>query len=312
MGPSGIAISAEGLNKCYKNTRVLENVSFQVKKGTIFSLLGSNGAGKTTTIKIMTTLLKADKGKVTVNGYDVMEKPDEVHESISLTGQYAAVDEVLTGFENLVMMGKLHHLQNIKGRARELLDYFGLKEAGNRRVSEYSGGMRRKLDIAMSLVSEPQVIFLDEPTTGLDPQSRRAMWKIIKSLNATGITIFLTTQYLDEAEQLADNIAILNNGSVIVQGTPEELKKQMPQGIIEFSFQNEKDLSLAEGLLKDYKSVKDEARLILTLYTSGEIKQLTEIFKILDSHHLAVESFTQKLPTLEDAFLTLIGEGERL
>jgi ABC-2 type transport system ATP-binding protein len=229
-----IAISVQDLTKSYKSVSVLDGVDLKVKKGSIFALLGPNGTGKTTIIKILTTLLKQDSGTVIVNGFDVSSNPDEVRKSISLTGQFAAIDEILSGRENLIMIAKLRHLKNASLTATELLDRFDLTQAADRRVSTYSGGMRRKLDIAMSLVGESQIIFLDEPTTGLDPESRLEVWKMVKELADRGTTVFLTTQYLDEAEQLADRIAILHKGKIIVNGTLEELKKLFPPARIEY------------------------------------------------------------------------------
>ena len=211
-----------------------KGVDFEVKQGSIFALLGSNGAGKTTIVKILTTLLKQDSGTAAVNGFDVALKPEHVRQSISLTGQFAAVDEMLTGRENLIMMGKLRHLKNPRQVADDLLHRFGLTDAANRRVSTYSGGMRRRLDLAMSLVGKPQIIFLDEPTTGLDPEARIEVWKIVKELADGGTTVFLTTQYLEEAEQLADRIAILHEGRIIANGTLAELKKLFPPAKVEY------------------------------------------------------------------------------
>ena len=228
------AISVQGLKKAYKNVPVLTGVDFQVKTGSIFALLGSNGTGKTTIVKILTTLLKQDSGNATVNGFEVSLKPGKVRQSISLTGQFAAVDEILTGRENIIMIARLRHLSNPNQIADDLLNRLGLTDAANRRVSTYSGGMRRRLDIAMSLVGNPQIIFLDEPTTGLDPEGRIEVWKIVKELAGSGTTIFLTTQYLDEAEQLADRIAILNEGRIIVSGTLAELKKLFPPSKVEY------------------------------------------------------------------------------
>jgi len=234
MFQNEIAISVQGLKKSYKNVPVLAGVDFEVKKGSIFALLGPNGTGKTTIVKILTTLLKQDSGNATVNGFSVLSKPDNVRQSISLTGQFVAVDEILTGKENLVMIAKLRHLKNTSQVADELLKRFGLTDAANRRVSTYSGGMRRRLDIAMSLVGNPQLIFLDEPTTGLDPEVRIEFWQILKELANGGTTVFLTTQYLDEAEQLADRIAILHEGRIIANGTLAELKKLFPPAKVEY------------------------------------------------------------------------------
>jgi ABC-2 type transport system ATP-binding protein len=228
------AIQVKGLQKSYKQLQVLKGVDFEVEKGSIFALLGSNGAGKTTIIKILTTLLQPDGGTSSVNGFDVAAKPDDVRQSISLTGQFAAVDEILTGRENLIMMARLRHLKNPRQVAVDLLSRFGLSDAADRRVSTYSGGMRRRLDIAMSLVGKPQLIFLDEPTNGLDPEARLEVWKTVKELAANGTTVFLTTQYLEEAEQLAGQIAILHEGKIIANGTLAELKRLFPPAKVEY------------------------------------------------------------------------------
>jgi len=228
------AIQVQGLQKSYKELHVLKGVDFEVKKGSIFALLGSNGAGKTTIIKILTTLLKQDGGTASVNGFDVAAKPENVRQSISLTGQFAAVDEILTGRENLIMIARLRHLHDPRQIAEDLLKRFGLSEAADRRVSTYSGGMRRRLDIAMSLIGKPPVIFLDEPTNGLDPEARIEVWKTVKELADSGTTVFLTTQYLDEAEQLADQIAILHEGKIIANGTLADLKKLFPAAKVEY------------------------------------------------------------------------------
>ena len=228
------AIQVKGLQKSYKQLHVLKGVDFEVEKGNIFALLGSNGAGKTTIVKILTTLLKQDGGTAAVNGFDVVAKDDDVRQSISLTGQFAAVDEILTGRENLIMIARLRHLKDPLQVADDLLNRFGLTDAADRRVSTYSGGMRRRLDIAMSLVGKPQLIFLDEPTTGLDPEARIEVWKTVKELVHHGTTVFLTTQYLDEAEQLADRIAILHEGKIIANGTLADLKKLFPPAKVEY------------------------------------------------------------------------------
>ena len=228
------AIQVKGLQKSYKELHVLKGVDFAVEKSSIFALLGSNGAGKTTIIKILTTLLKQDSGTASVNGFDVAAKPDDVRGSISLTGQFAAVDEILTGRENLIMIARLRHLKNPHQVADDLLKRFNLTDAADRGVSTYSGGMRRRLDIAMSLVGKPQVIFLDEPTTGLDPEGRLEVWKIVKELANNGMTVFLTTQHLEEAEQLANRIAILHEGKIIANGTLADLKKLFPPAKVEY------------------------------------------------------------------------------
>ncbi len=228
------AILVRGIEKSFAELHVLRGVDLDVKAGTILALLGSNGAGKTTLVKILSTLLKPDAGTATVGGFDVADKPGDVRESISLTGQFAAVDEVLTGRENLVLVAKLRHLKDPRAIADDLLDRFSLTEAGNRKAVTYSGGMRRRLDIAMSLIGDPPVIFLDEPTTGLDPQARNEVWQTIRQLAGRGTTVLLTTQYLDEAEQLADRIAILHQGTIIKNGTLAELKQLLPPAKVEY------------------------------------------------------------------------------
>jgi ABC-2 type transport system ATP-binding protein len=227
-------IQIKGVNKSYKQVEVLKGVDFDVEQGGIFALLGSNGAGKTTMIRIMATLLKADNGSVVINGFDIKKNPSEIRSCISLTGQFAAIDEILTGRENLQMIAKLRHLKNPNQVADELIRRFTMSEAADRRVGTYSGGMKRRIDIAMSLVGNPKIIFLDEPTTGLDPEARLEVWKIVKELSATGTTVFLTTQYLEEAEQLADKIAILHGGKIIALDTLEGLKKLFPPAKVEY------------------------------------------------------------------------------
>jgi ABC-2 type transport system ATP-binding protein len=230
----GSAIHVQGLVKSYKKLEVLRGVDFEVARGSIFALLGANGAGKTTVVNILSTLLRADAGTAVVNGFEVATRSGDVRESISLTGQFAAVDEILTGRENLVLVARLRHLKDPRRIADELLDRFSLTEAGARKVGTYSGGMRRRLDIAMSLIGDPPVIFLDEPTTGLDPQGRIEVWQAVKELAGRGTTVLLTTQHLDEAEQLADRIAILHDGRIIVNGTLAELKQLLPPAKIEY------------------------------------------------------------------------------
>jgi ABC-2 type transport system ATP-binding protein len=229
-----ISIQVSDIKKSYKNLDVLKGVNLSVEQGSIFALLGSNGAGKTTLVKILTTLLKPDGGTAIVNGFDVAAKPDHVRQSLSLTGQFAAVDELLTGRENLLMIARLRHVKQPRQVADELLARFGLTDAANRRAATYSGGMRRRLDLAMSLVGTPPILFLDEPTTGLDPEARIEMWNVVKELADGGITVFLTTQLLDEAEQLADRIAILHEGKIIASGTLTELKKLFPPAQVEY------------------------------------------------------------------------------
>ncbi len=227
-------IETRGLRKAFGKKVVLDGIDLNVAEGTIFALLGLNGAGKTTMVKILTTLLKPDDGTTRVNGFDVLSEPARVRESISLTGQFAAVDEILTGRENLIMIAELRHVKGAGKVADDLLGRFGLADAAKRRVSTYSGGMRRRLDIAMSLIGSPRIIFLDEPTTSLDPEGRIEVWQVIQDLAHSGTTVFLTTQYLDEAEKLADRIAILHEGRIIVSGTLEELRKLLPPAKVEY------------------------------------------------------------------------------
>jgi ABC-2 type transport system ATP-binding protein len=234
MDETNVAIQVHGLRKSYKQLQVLKGVDFEVARGNIFALLGSNGAGKTTVVRILSTLLKPDNGTARVNGFDVLSQPEKVRESISLTGQFAAVDEILTGRENMIMIAKLRRVKNASKVADDLLARFGLADAARRRVSTYSGGMRRRLDIAMSFIGDSRIIFLDEPTTGLDPEGRIEVWQVIQNLANSGVTVFLTTQYLDEAEKLADRIAILHEGVIIVSGTLEDLRKLLPPATVEY------------------------------------------------------------------------------
>jgi ABC-2 type transport system ATP-binding protein len=301
-----LAIEAESLKKSYKNVEVLRDVSFGVEKGTIFALLGANGSGKTTTINILTTLLSADGGTASVEGYDVAARPKSVRGQISLTGQFAAVDEVLTGRENLLLIGELRHVKDPARTARALLEQFGLADAADRRTGTYSAGMRRRLDIAMSLIGDPPVLFLDEPTTGLDPQSRNMMWALIKTLATGGTTIFLTTQYLEEADQLADTIAILSQGRIVAQGTAQDLKKTVPQGRIELVFHDREHLDAAARLLDGEDSVRDDAALSLIVTTDGSVAEVARIFNRLEAARIEVAEFFQKTTTLDEAFLKII------
>jgi ABC-2 type transport system ATP-binding protein len=257
MEEKNVAIQVHGLHKSYQKLQVLKGVDFEVARGSIFALLGSNGAGKTTIVKILTTLLKADEGTTRVNGFDVLSQPARVRESISLTGQFAAVDEILTGRENLIMIAELRHVSGARNVADDLLERFGLAGAAGRRVSTYSGGMRRRLDIAMSLIGDPRIIFLDEPTSGLDPEGRIEVWQVIQGLADSGTTVFLTTQHLDEAEKLADRIAILHEGVIIVSGTLEELRKLLPPAKVEYV---ERQPTLEEIFLAIVGSNKEQAR----------------------------------------------------
>ena len=303
-------IKVTSLEKSFKNLNVLKGIDFAVTKGSVFALLGSNGAGKTTTVNLLSTRMKPDDGNATICGFDTVRQSDKVREHISLTGQYAAVDELLTGRENLCMIGALRHLPDKNKRVDELLASFHLIDAANRQVSTYSGGMRRRLDLAMGLLGNPSVIFLDEPTTGLDPQSRLSMWKIIKSLADSGTTVFLTTQYLEEAEQLADHIAILHDGIIVAEGTPDKLKEKLSQGTLELTFYDVSEMEKAYELLEKYQISRNEEMLSINIITDGSVKQLADILTLLNNAGISLSGFAQKLPTLEDVFLKLVGENE--
>ena len=303
------AIEAKSLRKSYKNVSVLEDVSFSVQKGTVFALLGSNGAGKTTTINILTTLIKADGGTATVAGHDVAARPDEVRKEISLTGQFAAVDDRLTGRENLLLIGDLRHVADSAETATDLLRRFGLEEAADRRVSTFSGGMRRRLDIAMSLIGSPAVIFLDEPTTGFDPEARNEMWRTIRKLAEGGTTVFLTTQYLDEADELADDIAVLHQGRIVASGTAGELKKLVPGGLIELTFHDEETRDAAARELGESYACREGEGATLTITTDGTVAEVAGIFVGLRDARIEPTEFSQKVATLDDAFLKITGSS---
>jgi len=310
MESSTTAITVKNLQKSYKKVAVLRGVSFTVEKGTIFALLGPNGSGKTTTINILTTLLKADSGVATVSGFDVEKQSAAVRGCISLTGQFAAIDDVLTARENLQLMSELRHVSAPAQTAKVLLKQFDLTDAADRRTITFSGGMRRRLDIAMGLIGEPSVIFLDEPTTGLDPQSRNMMWETIKKLSRSGTTVFLTTQYLEEADQLADRIAILGQGRILAEGTPQDLKKLLPHGQIELRFHTIKQLDAAETLLAGYRLLRQDETRLLIVATDGSVAQLARLFNKIQAANLEVAEFVQKSPTLDDAFLKIINENK--
>ena len=305
MSTSAIAVS--GLRKAYGDKIVLDGIDLDVPAGTVFSLLGPNGAGKTTTVNVLTTLMKADGGTVRVAGHDVATETKAVRAVIGVTGQFAAVDELLTGEENLQLMVDLHHLRVDEGKrvVTELLERFDLVESAQKLAATYSGGMRRKLDLAMTLVGNPQIIFLDEPTTGLDPRSRRTMWAIIRELVADGVTIFLTTQYLDEADQLADRIAVLDQGRLVAQGTPDDLKRQVPGTHVRLRFTDVLDLDAAARVLTG--STRDDEALTLRVPSDGGTKSLRALLDQLDEHSIDVEEFSVHTPDLDDVFLALTG-----
>lgn len=301
------AIEIQGLRKSFGDHLVLDGIDLTVPAGTVFALLGPNGAGKTTAVHILSTLLRADAGTVRVGGHDVVEEADAVRAAIGLTGQFSAVDGLLTGAENLIMMADLKHLGRTEGRRRatELLSQFDLTESATKTAATYSGGMRRRLDLAMTLVGDPRIIFLDEPTTGLDPRSRRTMWQIVGDLVAGGVTIFLTTQYLDEADHLADRIAVLNGGRLVAEGSAAELKRLVPGGHIELQFAEPADLTTAAGLLGESA---DAEAMSIQIPSDGGVRSLRQVLDRLDA--AAVEPLTLSVhtPDLDDVFLALTGD----
>jgi ABC-2 type transport system ATP-binding protein len=303
------AITVSELQKSYGKNSVLKGVTFEVESGTIFALLGSNGAGKTTTINILTTLIEADAGGATVGGFDVVESSEKVRQCISLTGQFAAVDDMLTARENLELIGDLRHVKDAAKTAKDLLSKFDLTDAADRLASTFSGGMRRRVDIAMSLIGNPPIIFLDEPTTGLDPEARKEMWRTIKLLAKGGTTIFLTTQYLDEADELADTIALLHGGKIVAQGTAAELKKLVPGDVVKLTFDNETQRDKAAAVLGKIFEVRKESDLTLTV-ANGDSKQLAELFIRLRDAKLEPSNFSQQVPTLDDVFFKLTGSNK--
>jgi ABC-2 type transport system ATP-binding protein len=306
---STAAIAASGLRKAFNGKTVLDGIDLDVRAGTVFSLLGPNGAGKTTTVNVLTTLMTADAGTVRVAGHDVATETKAVRAAIGVTGQFAAVDELLTGQENLQLMADLKHRGSAQSRplVTGLLERFDLAESAQKLVATYSGGMRRKLDLAMTLVGDPRIIFLDEPTTGLDPRSRRTMWAIIRELVADGVTVFLTTQYLEEADQLADRIAVLDQGHLVAQGTPGELKRQVPGSHVQLGFANVAELDKAARVMTG--SARDDEDLTLRVPSDGGAKSLRALLNNLDKQSIGVEEFSVHTPDLDDVFLALTGHA---
>jgi ABC-2 type transport system ATP-binding protein len=301
------AISTRGLRKSYGEHVVLDDVDLTVADGSVYCLLGPNGAGKTTVVRILSTLIRADAGECRVGGHDVATDPDGVRALIGVTGQFSAVDNFLTGAENLRLMADLRHLGRDAGRRRvaELLARFDLTDAADKPLTAYSGGMRRRLDLAMTLVGDPTVIFLDEPTTGLDPRSRRTMWQIIRELVGDGVTIFLTTQYLEEADQLADHVAVLDSGRIVAEGTPTELKRRVPGGHVRLQFASSRGLSAAAGLLPD--ASPDGDQLTLQVPGDGSVASLRRLLDELAGAGVDVEQLSIHTPDLDDVFFAVTG-----
>ncbi len=305
------AVEVKDLHKAFDQLKVLKGITFSVRRGSILAVLGPNGAGKTTTVRILSTLLRPEAGTAIINGHDVLKESAGVRASIGLTGQYAAVDEYLTGEENLTLMGRLYRLSiaDSKRRAQELLTLFDLQEASNRPVKTYSGGMRRKLDLAMSVIASPPVIFLDEPTTGLDPRSRIAMWDTIKLLAKSGVTILLTTQYMDEADNLADNIVVIDGGKVIAEGTPDELKAKIGSDRLEFTIAKTSSFEKAQKAVDGATIQVDEERRVISIASTGGISMVQSALDRLQKAKIEVENISLHRPTLDDVFLTLTGHA---
>ncbi|HXC77406.1 MAG TPA: ATP-binding cassette domain-containing protein [Candidatus Acidoferrum sp.] len=301
------AIVATGLRKSYGEKVVLDGIDLDIPEASIFALLGPNGAGKTTAVQILSTYIRADGGEVRIAGHDLAREPDAVRAAIGVTGQFSAVDKLLTGEENLILMADLHHLGRREGRRRaaELLKRFDLEEAGGKMLAAYSGGMRRRLDLAMTLIGDPKIIFLDEPTTGLDPRSRLTMWQIIRDLAAGGVTIFLTTQYLEEADQLANRIAVLDRGKIVAEGTPDDLKRRIPGGHIRLQLADSATLAIASRVLD--AGSRDEDALTLKVPTDGGVRSLRRVLDQLDRENIEVDGFTVHTPDLDDVYFALTG-----
>ncbi|MCC9705263.1 ATP-binding cassette domain-containing protein [Streptomyces sp. MNU76] len=300
------AIAARGLRKAYGEKTVLDGVDLTVPEGTIFSLLGPNGAGKTTAVKILSTLVTPDAGEIRVGGH---QHPQAIRSVIGVTGQFSAVDGLITGEENMLLMADLHHLSRKEGGrvAADLLERFDLTEAARKPASTYSGGMKRRLDIAMTLVGGPRIIFLDEPTTGLDPRSRHTMWQIIRELVSDGVTVFLTTQYLEEADELADRIAVLNGGRIVAEGTADELKRQIPGGHVRLRFADPAAYRSAASALREV--TRDDEALALQLPSGGTQRELRAVLDRLDAAGVEADELTVHTPDLDDVFFALTGTG---
>lgn len=313
MAKADYVIKAKGLEKSYGKNHVLKGIDIKVERGTMLALLGPNGAGKTTTVKILSTLLGFDKGSVTIEDFDVKSQADDVRGVIGLTGQSAAVDELLTGRENLVMMGRLYHLtkDSAKDRAQELLEEFDLVDAAERPVKTYSGGMRRRLDLAVSLIATPPVLFLDEPTTGLDPRSRIAMWEIIDNLKKQGSTILLTTQYLEEADQLADRIVVIDGGKVIAEGTAKELKSKVGKDRLELTFDTAAAYKKAIAIIDGKASEHDGSDFTITMTINDTNKDVSKVLNDLTKAEIKIASMAVHKPTLDDVFLALTGKVKK-
>jgi ABC-2 type transport system ATP-binding protein len=302
-----LAIATNGLRKSYGDKTVLDGIDIRVPTGTIFSLLGPNGAGKTTAVKILSTLIGADGGRAQVAGHDLAGDPQAVRAAIGVTGQFSAVDGLITGEENMLLMADLHHLPRSEGRrvAAELLERFDLTDAAKKPASTYSGGMKRRLDIAMTLVGGPRIIFLDEPTTGLDPRARHNMWQIIRELVSDGVTVFLTTQYLEEADELADRIAVLNDGRIVAEGSAEELKRLIPGGHVRLRFTDPAAYRSAASALGE--ALRDDQALTLQLPSDGSQRELRSILDWLDAAGVEADELTVHTPDLDDVFFALTG-----
>jgi ABC-2 type transport system ATP-binding protein len=306
--PSQPAITVTGLRKSFGDTLVLDGIDLDVPQGTVFALLGPNGAGKTTTVHVLSTLIRADAGEVRVAGHDAARDPDAVRAAIGVTGQLTAVDNLLTGEENLLLMADLRHLGRREGRRRAaaLLERFDLAEAARKPAATFSGGMKRRLDLAMGLVGDPRIVFLDEPTTGLDPRSRRTMWEIIRDLVTGGVTVLLTTQYLEEADELANRIALLDRGRLVAEGTPDELKRRIPGGHVRLQFADPDGLNAAASILGE--ATRDEEALTLQVPSDGSVTALRVLLDRLGGASVEVSELSIHTPDLDDVFLTLTGQ----